>query len=167
MRLQTIHDGHQLIHPGHDPMLLGEGWDRHDRRSQLRSVEVSLPALLDNLRLDLSLSEIRGVHRDTEKRRAKVGRWKSNADEIGGKRRGVVPARENSNLAHQLVTVSAVEQNVVGLQLQPREIVDVGIDILQVIIDQAATNDVSHAINWDFRSIATRLLRSSVVDDQR
>ena len=27
LRFQLVHQGHQLIHFGHDPALFGEGWD--------------------------------------------------------------------------------------------------------------------------------------------
>ena len=27
LRFQRVHQGHQLIHFGHDPALFGEGWD--------------------------------------------------------------------------------------------------------------------------------------------
>lgn len=30
LRFHLVHQGHQLIHFGHDPALLGEGWKRED-----------------------------------------------------------------------------------------------------------------------------------------
>jgi hypothetical protein len=34
LRFQLVHQGHQLIHFGHDPALFGEGWDEDRSRGE-------------------------------------------------------------------------------------------------------------------------------------
>ena len=40
LRFQLIHQGHQLIHLGHDPALFGEGWEREFKFVNLRGEHV-------------------------------------------------------------------------------------------------------------------------------